>query len=189
MEPLGTGISFVSSSAGKMKEALLFCPGLTQLKIDLAEIQSLDAREVIEAKLVAAEKHGAGSVLVEDTSLTFSALGRLPGTLIKFFEQEMGNLGLAKLAAKLGDCNAGARTLLGFCDNKRQQHFFSGELAGTIVFPRGVGFGWDAIFQPSGYDKTFAELGVEEKGRISMRSRAFEGFKQHIIKTTSISIS
>ena len=53
-----------------------------------------------------------------------------------------------------------------------------GKCEGTIVEPRGENmFGWDPIFQPKGYDQTFAEMPMEEKNKISHRSRALEQFK------------
>jgi non-canonical purine NTP pyrophosphatase (RdgB/HAM1 family) len=49
-------------------------------------------------------------------------------------------------------------------------HFFEGKVKGTVVSPRGAnGFGWDVIFVPEGYDKTFGEMSFEEKNRISHR--------------------
>ena len=52
---------------------------------------------------------------------------------------------------------------------------FEGSVAGTLVWPmRGVqGHGYDPMFQPDGYDVTFAEMDLEEKGRISHRADAF----------------
>jgi len=54
-------------------------------KVDLTEIQSLDLHEVVEHKVREAYRIIQKSVLVEDVSLTFHALGRLPGTLVKWF--------------------------------------------------------------------------------------------------------
>lgn len=52
---------------------------------------------------------------------------------------------------------------------------FRGEVTGRIAeFPQGaLGFGYDPVFIPDGFDKTFAELGPEIKDTISHRSKAF----------------
>jgi XTP/dITP diphosphohydrolase len=53
---------------------------------------------------------------------------------------------------------------------------FEGRIDGDIVFPKrgGRGFGYDPIFQPDGYDVTFAEMDPAEKDAVSHRHRAFE---------------
>ncbi|GAB3915091.1 non-canonical purine NTP diphosphatase [Larkinella knui] len=54
-------------------------------------------------------------------------------------------------------------------------HSFEGTAEGQILTePRGTGgFGYDPIFQPDGYDRTFAEMSMEEKSAISHRGKAF----------------
>ena len=56
--------------------------------VELDEIQSLDLREVTEHKARQAFEKIGSPVLVEDASLEFTELGRLPGTFIKFFVDE-----------------------------------------------------------------------------------------------------
>lgn len=60
------------------------------------------------------------------------------------------------------------------CTSIKQEHLFEGIVDGEITRERsGVeGFGYDPIFRPDGYDKTFAELGADIKNQISHRARA-----------------
>jgi non-canonical purine NTP pyrophosphatase (RdgB/HAM1 family) len=65
-------------------------------------------------------------------------------------------------------------------DGKTQ--FFEGICNGDIIREKrgGEGFGYDPIFQPEGYDKTFAELGSEIKNHISHRARAVEKLAHYL---------
>ena len=65
---------------------------------------------------------------------------------------------------------------------------FEGEVTGKILdAPRGEnGFGYDPIFQPDGFDKSFAELSSEEKNRISHRARAYLKAKEFVEDEMSI---
>jgi len=60
--------------------------------------------------------------------------------------------------------------------NKEIVGSFRGEVYGTIVdAPRGEnGFGYDPVFMPDGFDKTFGEMSDEEKNKISHRANAIE---------------
>ena len=55
-----------------------------------------------------------------------------------------------------------------------ERHFFEGEIKGQIIEEkRGTaGFGYDPVFLPDGYKQTFAELGDDEKNKISHRAIA-----------------
>ena len=57
-----------------------------------------------------------------------------------------------------------------------KEYFFEGRVDGEILRERHgrEGFGYDPIFQPVGYQKSFAELSAEEKNRISHRGRAIQ---------------
>jgi len=64
-------MKFITGNIEKFKEIKRFIPELEQLKIDLPEIQELDAKKVIEVKLVEARKfiEKGTEIIVEDTSL------------------------------------------------------------------------------------------------------------------------
>ena len=60
---------------------------------------------------------------------------------------------------------------------------FRGKTPGRIVPARGPNtFGWDPIFQPDGFDKTYAELDSDTKNTISHRYRALDAMREHFNK-------
>lgn len=60
---------------------------------------------------------------------------------------------------------------------------FVGRTEGEIVAPRGAtDFGWDPVFQPRGYSKTYAEMTKEEKNSISHRYKALEKLRAFILE-------
>jgi XTP/dITP diphosphohydrolase len=94
---------------------------------------------------------------------------------------------MARLLRELGNNNnrhARFRTVIALIQKKnvcpcgctaiKEIHQFEGIVEGQIIRERrgGEGFGYDPIFQPDGYDKTFAELGMDIKNHISHRARA-----------------
>lgn len=131
---------------------------VNHVKIDLIEIQSLDLYEVVDHKVRQAYEHVRAPVLVEDVSLEFCAWGRLPGTFIKFFVDEVPfELICGMLNGQ--DRRAIARCVFGYYDGKEVE-FIEGSLRGKIAEkPAGEnGFGWDKIFIPDGYSVTRASL-------------------------------
>ena len=65
---------------------------------------------------------------------------------------------------------------------------FDGIVEGEIISERrgGEGFGYDPIFQPTGYDKTFAELGNDIKNTISHRARAVKKLGEYLDKVDEV---
>ena len=69
----------ITGNKNKFAEIKQYLPNVEQLDIDLVEIQEVDARKVVEAKLKEALKHSSGEFVLEDTSLDISSLNGLPG--------------------------------------------------------------------------------------------------------------
>lgn len=151
-------------------------------RVDLVEIQSLSLDEIVAYKAREAFKIVKAPVLVEDTSLIFHALGKLPGPLIKWFLQELDNDGLCTLLNGYTDRSATAMVLFGYYDGKQLQTF-PGEMNGTIAKrPRGArGFGWDPIFIPNGHSKTWGEMTKDEQVESSMRKIALKELEKMLV--------
>lgn len=141
--------------------------------------------EICKIKCQEAAKHVKGPVIVEDTSLCFNALKGLPGPYIKWFLDKLGPEGLHKLLAGYEDKSAQAICTFAFTRNENSEVIlFQGITDGVIVFPRGPrDFGWDPVFQPDGYDETYAELPKETKNKISHRFRALDKLRNHFVSS------
>jgi XTP/dITP diphosphohydrolase len=154
------------------------------------------------AKWLAREKSGkrkaeSGNnfVLADDSGLEVDALGGKPGVHSARFaaldknENSKDADNNAKLLRLLKNVPAEKRTARFRCvialvkiGNQKFElgNLFDGVCEGKIIFePRGQnGFGYDPLFVPNGFEKTFAELGDDVKNRLSHRARALEKFKK-----------
>ena len=115
----------------------------------------------------------------DDTGLEVEALNGKPGVYSARYagEEKNDEANIQKLLNELtGNANRKAqfKTVVALNFNNRQ-YLFPGICKGQITEEkRGTGgFGYDAIFQPEGNDKTFAEMNLEEKAVISHRGKAF----------------
>lgn len=136
------------------------------------------------------------SVFADDTGLEVDALNGAPGIYsARYASMEAGaheashdaEANMSRLLRELGENNnrrARFRTVIALilkkdvcpcgCTSIKEIHQFEGIVEGQIIKERrgGEGFGYDSIFQPDGYEETFAELGMEIKNHISHRARA-----------------
>jgi len=177
-------LTFITGNPGKAKYlGDYFDITVDHLKLDLPEIQSLDLREIVSDKARKAFEIVKSPVIVEDVSLVFNGLGNLPGPLIKWFFESLGNSGLCDLINKLGDSGARAEVMFAICDESGV-YIFGGFREGSIAsVPRGeAGFGWDPIFIPKGYNQTWAEMDVDAKHATSMRKIALAQLTEYINK-------
>ncbi|MCQ6960652.1 non-canonical purine NTP diphosphatase [Mucilaginibacter aquariorum] len=116
----------------------------------------------------------------DDSGLEIAALNNEPGIYSARYAGTYGNheANMDKVLEKLKELTnrkARFRTVISLIWNGTE-HFFEGTVEGTIRTQRSgtAGFGYDPIFQPDGYDITFAEMSMDEKNRISHRGRAVD---------------
>jgi XTP/dITP diphosphohydrolase len=116
----------------------------------------------------------------DDTGLEVASLNGKPGVYSARFAGEPSNAekNMEKLLNEMtnfSDRSAQFRTVI--CLNlDGNQYFFEGICKGSILTEKqGIeGFGYDPIFQPEGFQQSFAEMNSEEKNKISHRGLAIE---------------
>ncbi len=157
-------VTFITGNQHKAEylEKLLGLP-IEHKKVELDELQSLDLHEIVEHKVRQAYAIVKSPVLVEDVSLEFSALGKLPGPFIKFFTESSGNEACCRMLDAFNDRTATIRCTFGYYDG-RQVELFDSAMPGRISRnPKGDnGYGFDSIFICAGYDITRAEMTPDE---------------------------
>lgn len=139
--------------------------------------------------------HYGMDVFADDTGLEVEALGGAPGVYSARYAGGDGHdseANMAKLLRELGENNnrkARFRTVIALYEKTADPatpaiHEFEGIVNGCIIRERrgSEGFGYDPIFEPDGYDKTFAELGCDIKNRISHRAKAVEKLALYLSK-------
>ncbi|HEX6983629.1 MAG TPA: RdgB/HAM1 family non-canonical purine NTP pyrophosphatase [Balneolaceae bacterium] len=162
----------------ELKSALDF-PGLQEVEEDKP---TLEGNALKKARYVF-EETGLPS-LADDTGLEVEALDGRPGVYSARYSGENATYqqNVDKLLGELEgvemkDRKARFRTVVAFVTDD-DAHTFEGVCPGEITKEaRGnKGFGYDPVFRPEGYKKTFAELDAETKNKISHRGKAMEKF-------------
>ncbi|CAK1603413.1 unnamed protein product [Parnassius mnemosyne] len=183
-------LTFVTGNIKKLEEVkAILGTNLTfeviNHKLDLPELQG-EVEEVSIKKCQEAARRLMKPVVVEDTCLSFNALKGLPGPYIKWFLEKLEPEGLTRLLTGWDDKSAQAICTFAYCscsDDNLDVILFQGKTTGKIVSPRGPrDFGWDCIFQPDGYNLTYAELPKEEKNKISHRYKALNKLKTFLVE-------
>ena len=176
---------FASNNKNKIKEIQLLVPSTIQILSlddigcteDIAETaDTIEGNAMLKANYVT-QKYGY-DCFADDSGLEVAALNGEPGVFSARYAGEPKNdeNNIDKLLANLKDVNnkkANFKTII--CLNlKGEQHLFTGIINGQIIEERigNNGFGYDPIFVADGYQKTFSELSLEEKARISHRGIA-----------------
>lgn len=167
-------IYFYTTNKNKIKEAQeILGEPIRQNKKQLTEIQEIDLKKVLSHKFRQI-KTLQRNFIVEDTAL-YLGKNREIGAMIKWFRPER----IAK--AFLGE-TAIAVCGIGY-QYKDKRGFLFGEIKGTITEMRGKnGFGWDCVFRPDNFNKTFAKMTNKEKNKTSPRYKVLMELKQIYLK-------
>jgi non-canonical purine NTP pyrophosphatase (RdgB/HAM1 family) len=121
--------------------------------------------------------------MVEDAGYTCNALGKIPGPFSKFFLQELGKERIYEILQKLGDTKAAHTANIGYMDERGGIQYFTSSVKGEMVFPKGEGgFGFDPLFVPEGFSKTFAEMTDEERFSIKPRVACAKMLQEYLKK-------
>ena len=133
-----------------------------------------------------ASAHSGLPAIADDSGLAVDALGGAPGVYSARYAGVHGDdaANNRKLLADLEgrkDRGAAFVCVLALCGPGGGEWLIRGECRGHLTHaPAGNnGFGYDPLFVPDGYDRTFAELGAEVKNRISHRSAALRNLMSH----------
>ncbi|ADG13424.1 non-canonical purine NTP pyrophosphatase, rdgB/HAM1 family [Methanocaldococcus infernus ME] len=177
-------IYFITGNINKVREAetILKDIKIKNIKIEYPELQGT-LEEVAEFGAKYCYERLKKPLIVEDSGFFVEALKGFPGTYSRFVYETIGNEGILKLLKGVSDRRAYFKSVIGYCDENGVQ-LFSGVVKGYVSSEiRGdKGFGYDPIFIPEGYDKTFGELGIEEKSKVSHRRKAFEKLREFLLK-------
>ena len=171
--------------------------------VDIPETgKTLDENALQKAQYVYDHYHI--DCFADDTGLEVEALNGAPGVYSARYanienpsaKSHDAEANMSRLLRELGNNNnrkARFRTVIALiqkkdvcpcgCTSIKQIHQFEGIVNGEIIQERkgGEGFGYDPIFQPEGYNQTFAELGMEIKNHISHRARATQKLADYLL--------
>jgi XTP/dITP diphosphohydrolase len=204
----GNRIVVASHNAGKLRE---FADLMAPLGFEAKSAKDYGLPEPDETgttfeenaciKALAAAKATGLPALSDDSGLCVDALDGAPGVYTANWAEtpegsrdfgmamQRTEVALQEVGAALAEQRTGrfvAVICLAFPDGEAE--YYRGEVEGTLVWPpRGdLGFGYDPVFLPNGFDKTFGEMSAEEKHgwkpgqptALSHRARAFQKFAQ-----------
>jgi len=196
---------FATNNAHKLEEVAAMISDKFEIKslkdihcdVDIPEDgNTLEANALIKARYIHQRYHT--DCFADDTGLEIDALEGAPGVYTARYgamdpnapsntQSHDSNANMTRVLKELIDVPTEKRTarfrtvICLILDNK--EYLFEGVVEGKIAREkRGYGgFGYDPLFVPDGYDKTFAEMNPDEKNRISHRGRAVEKLVHYLI--------
>lgn len=186
---------FATHNENKFKEIQSLLPGHIELlslddigcEEDIEETgDTIDENAIIKAEYVS--NHYGYDCFADDTGLEVDSLAGAPGVYSARYagDTKDDKANVRKLLSQLEnmeDRTARFKTVIAL-NLKRNENLFTGVCEGSILKERRGenGFGYDPVFLPKGYEKSFAEMDLEEKSKISHRARAFRELIEYLSK-------
>ena len=170
---------FATNNAHKLEEIRAILGD----KVEILSLNDIDCH----ADMYIYENYGL-DCFADDTGLEVEALNGAPGIYSARYAGGEGHdseANMKKLLSEMQDKDnrkARFRTVICLIEGGKE-HFFEGIVNGSIIRERkgGAGFGYDPIFMPDGYSETFAEMGNDEKNKISHRARAVQKLCEYLL--------
>ena len=181
-------LDVITSNPGKMREfrAALEPLGfeLSQHSEEIDEIQAETLEEVVRNCMEQLKARGLNNYLIDDSGLFIDSLRGFPGVYSAYALKTIGFRGMIELLRGKDDRTARFRCCIGCNLEDMDEMVVSAEAVGRIIEEeRGSGgFGFDPIFVPSGYERTFSELPLDEKNRVSHRGKAINSLRERLLK-------
>jgi XTP/dITP diphosphohydrolase len=158
-------------------------------KIQLPEETGSTFRENAVEKALTVSRMVDKLVIADDSGLEVDALNGAPGMFsARYAGENASNIQnieklIQELRRKPDERRSGRfRCVIALAQNGKVREFFEGVVEGCILeSPRGAnGFGYDPIFQPAGFEQTFAEMMPALKNKISHRAKAVAMLRQYL---------
>lgn len=188
-------IVVASHNQGKIEEIkTMLSPfgieAVSAAELNLPDVEETGATFEENARLKAETLSGLCNLpcLADDSGLCVNVLGGKPGVYSaryapnRDFNQGMDMLIGEIKATRIDDWSAYFACVLALAVPGEETFIFEGRVNGKIIDEKrgGAGFGYDPIFVPNGYDRTFAEFSREAKNQISHRGLAFKKFSEFL---------
>ncbi|HVC58678.1 MAG TPA: non-canonical purine NTP pyrophosphatase [Candidatus Acidoferrales bacterium] len=180
-------LAFVSGNLNKAAEIIAMGRergiSIRHVKMSKVEVQAETNTEIAIKSAREAYAKLKVPLIVEDSGISIDALGGFPGTYAAYAYSTIGLKGILTLL-KGKARGASFNTTFCYTDGKTTKTFV-GVNRGTISakIKGGRKFAYDMVFVPKGYGKTFSQLDLDVKNRISHRSIAFNKFADYFLKS------
>jgi XTP/dITP diphosphohydrolase len=184
----GRFIFFVTNNIHKFNEARRVLAeskiSVGMLRIKSPEIQSESLEEIAQASVIQAFRKCRLPVMVEDAGLFVDAVNGFPGPYASYVYRTVGNEGLLRLMENIDNRKARFKSVVAYLSSRSEPpKRFDGTVEGEIVRSERrksdeTGFGFDPVFKPNHSGKTFAQMSVVEKCKLSHRATALRKFAE-----------